>query len=208
AIWRDEFLLKCGFDFSQQSRVGGRVLRFAEDLRSLLKQSRGPREIRRLDQVLVRCCSWIIGSSGGEGQPITIAEAAAPDVALARFTPHVFHPGLHARVLLFQNAAIPEGEIHRPWHDSRNVGPTNRTVILLIEGEILEPFGIKRGGIVIEGSGAGKDLGVSSPTQALVPLRAIRGNVEEISFLPPDNVVLKLIQQLIGSFKGTGGLNR
>jgi len=84
----------------------------------------------------------------------------------------------------------------------------NRTVILLIEGEILEPFGIKCGGIVIERSGAGKDLGVTGPTQALISLRAIRGDIEEISFLPPDDVVLKLVQELIGSFKSTGGLNR
>src|SRR5208337_257351 len=84
----------------------------------------------------------------------------------------------------------------------------DRTVIFLIEGDVLKPFGIKRGGIVIEGSGAGKGLGISGPTQSLIPLRAIRGDVEEIPFLPPDDVVLKLAQQLIGSFKGTGGLNR
>src|SRR5208283_5488075 len=83
----------------------------------------------------------------------------------------------------------------------------DRAVILLIQSKILQPLGIERGRIVIEGSGAGKDLGVSRPTQALIALRAIRGHVEEISFLPPDDVVMKLVQHLTGSFKSTGGLH-
>src|SRR5208337_2973409 len=117
AIRRDEFLLKCGFDLFQQSSVGSRVLRFTEDLRSLLEQSRGVREVRRLDQVLVRSCARITGIGGGESQPITKVVTAAPDVAIARFAPHVFYPSFHAWVLFFQNATITVGEIHRPRND-------------------------------------------------------------------------------------------
>ena len=117
AIRRNEFLLKCGLDLFQQSSIGRRVLRFTEDLRSLLKQGRGPREVGRLDQVLVRGSARIARIGGGESQPITKVVTAAPDVAIARFAPHVFHPGFHAWVLFLQNAAITVGEIHRPRHD-------------------------------------------------------------------------------------------
>ena len=41
-----------------------------------------------------------------------------------------------------------------------------------------------------------ENLGVSSPTEPLVALRAIGGNLEEIAFLSPDDVVLELVQQL------------
>ena len=74
-------------------------------------------------------------------------------------------------------------------------------IVLLIERDVFQPLGIKRGGVVIERSRSRKDLRVAGPTQALVALRAVRGNVEKVSFLSPNNVVLQLVQPRIGTFK-------
>ena len=73
----------------------------------------------------------------------------------------------------------------------------HRAVVFLIERDILQPLGVKRSGVMIERSGSRENLRVPSPAQAFVALRAVRGDVEKISFLAPKNVVLQLIQKSI-----------
>ena len=73
----------------------------------------------------------------------------------------------------------------------------------LIGGHVLQPFGVEGRDIGVEAGGAGEDLGIAGPAQALIALRAVGRDVHEIAFLAPLNVVLQLIDHRIGALEGS-----
>lgn len=58
----------------------------------------------------------------------------------------------------------------------------------LVVAQIVEPLFHKRADIVIERRGIAKRVYIARPAQALVALRAVGGDIDKISALPPHNV--------------------
>jgi hypothetical protein len=67
----------------------------------------------------------------------------------------------------------------------------------LIGGHILQPLGKEGGDVHVERRCSGKRLRVARPSEPLVALRTIGRDVHEIALLPPDDVVLQLVQELV-----------
>ena len=65
-------------------------------------------------------------------------------------------------------------------------------------------FSIESVGVSQEGGRAAEDLGVPRPAHALVPLGAVRGNVQEIAPQAPFDVAFQPVQERIGTGKTTG----
>ena len=61
-------------------------------------------------------------------------------------------------------------------------GPSGKALLIGHVGEILAEEGV---GPHMIGSSSRENLGVPGPTQALVPLGAVRGNIKIVSLLPP-----------------------
>lgn len=88
-------------------------------------------------------------------------------------------------------------------HQSRrNIGegPLSRLSVY----HVLEPLGEKGGDIGVQASSLNKHLSVAQPAQALIALRAVGGNAEEISPLSPHDIGKKLIDQLARALKLSG----
>ena len=83
----------------------------------------------------------------------------------------------------------------RAGDQARCVGLAGRT--WPSSGFVLQLFGKESLHIHVEGSCRREHLGIRGPTQALVPLRAVGGNVDKVAFLAPDNIVLKLIEKCV-----------
>ena len=76
---------------------------------------------------------------------------------------------------------------------------------ILRVGHILRPLGHEAGDVHVEGGSAHKDLNVARPAQPFVALRAVGRHIDEIALLSPDDVVLKLVEQRVGTFKSPVG---
>ena len=71
----------------------------------------------------------------------------------------------------------------------------NRAGLLLVGREILQPLAEEGGNVHVESRRSREDLCITSPSQAFVPLGTVGRDVEEVSFLPPKNVGLQLIDR-------------
>ena len=58
-----------------------------------------------------------------------------------------------------------------------------------------------------EGRGGGEDLEVAGPAEALVALRAVGGDVEEVALHPPHHVVVQLGHQRVGDLEAADALH-
>ena len=74
----------------------------------------------------------------------------------------------------------------------------------LLGGQVPQPLREEGGHVEVEGGGPAEGLGVAGPAQALVALGAVGGDVQEVALLPPADVVLELIDQLVRALEGTG----
>src|SRR5262245_33544237 len=66
----------------------------------------------------------------------------------------------------------------------------------LVERQIPQPLGEEAGDIHVKRRRGCESLRVPGPAETLVALRTIRRNVEEVSLLPPDDVVKQSVQQI------------
>ena len=69
---------------------------------------------------------------------------------------------------------------------------------MLIGGQVAQPLGKELLRVKIHAGGAGKDLRIAHPAQALVALGTIGGNVHKIALLAPDDVGEQLVQHGLG----------
>jgi len=155
---------------------------------------------------------------------ISASPAGVPNVLVAGGAPHILHPCFHAVILLCQDAEIAISEVHRPRDNDGCIGPPrgggsslarlagkrvanhvgDGAVVLLVERQILQPFGIKAGDVMEERCRRRKNLRIARPAQPLIALGTVRGDIQKIAFLSPDDVVLQLIDQRAGTFKFPG----
>ena len=167
-------------------------------------------------QILVGRCAGIVSASRLEREPITKVKAFRPEKTRTRLCPLVFHPRTHAWVLSRENSGVSVGLIDIPRDDDRHIRPArtrretrigasddignhprHRAIGMLIGCDISEPLRKKSGNVHVERRGAREDLRVTRPTESLVTLRTIGGDVEEVSALSPDDVLLQPVHQRI-----------
>ncbi len=147
--------------------------------------------------------------------------------------PHEADPGLHAVILLLQDSLIPIDQVQGPGIDHCHICPGCRRmgslrqqpVILLLAADdvrhhmghaslrglvcrhILQPFPEESIGIHQKTCCAAENLGIPGPSHPLVTLGTVCGNIQEIPFKPPEDIVLKLVHQRVGTGKASRGFH-
>src|SRR5512132_2845032 len=134
--------------------------------------------------------------------------------------------GHHRVELISKDLAIPICPPQRPRHPDSGIAPDSGTVrdrpvlralyilqdvwhngchetvrCLLLRCKILQPVAKEILHIEQVGGGGCEDCDVTGPSEALVPLWAIGGHVEEVAACSPDNVSMQLIEQLVGALE-------
>ena len=128
---------------------------------------------------------------------------------------------MHTFPVFFQNPAVSISLIHYPGNNHCHITPCRRTVLAQnirhhmrnsffqrrLCCHIMHPFGKEQRGIHIQRSCPGKNLCISCPSQTLVTLRTVCGNIKEITSHSPLNITLQLINLIIGTGKTSGRLH-
>ena len=131
---------------------------------------------------------------------------------------HIVHPFFHDGEMLFKQLFVAVGAPNFIRHDTRRIAPGGRrlllikmrndpidfTVLALFERHILHPLGKKALDIEVDSPRAAKHLRVARPAETLVPLRTVGGDVEIVALLPPNNIMIQLIDLLIAADKIAG----
>ena len=91
---------------------------------------------------------------------------------------------------------------HHLRHDA-----VDRAVGQLLGCHISQPLLEEFLHIVVDGSGLAEHLGVTGPTQPLVSLGAIGGDIQVVALLTPNDVVVQLIDLLVAAGEITGALH-
>ena len=73
--------------------------------------------------------------------------------------------------------------------------------------DVRQPFPEELPDIVLQGRGAAEDLAVAGPAVALVPLRAVCGDIQVIAFLAPDDIAEELVEHRIAAVQPAGALH-
>ena len=89
----------------------------------------------------------------------------------------------------------PGGVLHGDRHNTAD----NTVFLGLLDGHVTQPLFHELLNVEVDGGGAAEYLRISRPTHSLVSLRAVRGNVNEIAFLTPDYISVKLIDFFISA---------
>ena len=129
---------------------------------------------------------------------------------------------LHGRVHGGKDIRIAVGQIHGPGHEDAGVAPEGDGLFGHGEGEavplhghrvgdaavprlfrldVFEPFLQKSAGVKIIAGGGREQGDVARPAHALVALRAVGGDIDEVRFAAPDEIALQLVEPLVRAGK-------
>ena len=151
-------------------------------------------------------------------QPVAKVRAAQPQELFLARAVHIVHPSFHDGEMLFKQLFVAVGAPNFIRHDARRItpggrrllfikmrnDPIDRTVLALLERHILHPLGEKALNIEVDSPRAAKHLRIARPAETLVPLRTVGGDVEIVTLLRPQNIVIELIDLLIAAHKIAG----
>ena len=179
----------------------------SKDLSGLDDQSGGICIERRSDEIISRR-SLVAARRCIQSQPVTEMPSAGPQILCGGDGSDIIHPFLHAVELIGEDLRIPVSQIDLPRADGGCVTPgsagivsrkvvrdhhTDSAVFPLLRRHIMEPLGKESFHIKIVAGGLHEHLGISGPAQPLIPLRAVRRHIQEISLLSPENVGDQLV---------------
>ena len=153
----------------------------------------------------------------GERKPVTVVGDRANKVVRGSLLEA--HPAFHHFEVLANDARIPVAHPKGPRDDGRGVRPGGGTVTALEDvwanrGNLpvfelgfahvtqVLPQEIVR--IKIAAGGAAEDFRVPRPSQTLIPLRAVNGDVEEVPPLSPDDVFVETVEFGVTALEGAG----
>ena len=172
-----------------------------------------------------------------QGQPVAQLAAPQPQAPAAVslvVLADALHPGLHHGVLLPQQRQIAVVLVDGPGHHGGHVAPDGAAVRAAAEPEgaglvgrlggghkeghralviplflphVVEEVVEEGGHVQIFAGGGGDDGRVAGPAQALVPLGAVGGDVQEVVKLPPHGVVEQLVDPAVRRLNGAGGVD-
>jgi hypothetical protein len=122
--------------------------------------------------------------------------------------------------VLRQQGLVAVAQVHGPRADHGGIRPGRAAVgadaldmrgdgghlplASLCIGDVALPLGKEAGNVAIPGGGPAEDLGVAHPAEALVALRAVGGDLEEIAPLAPVDVALELVDERVVAGKRAG----
>ena len=155
-------------------------------------------------------------------EPVAELERVRPE-SVGRDAQHGVDPVAHAGVLRAQHAIVAEALAQHPRGDRRGIAPRGhggraaearqrgghdeRDVALvarLLEGEVAQPRREESVAVVEEARGRAEDLQVAGPPEALVALRAVGGDREEVAAHPPHDVLVQAIQLRVRGLEPAG----
>ena len=129
---------------------------------------------------------------------------------------HGVDPVAHARVRVAQHARVAEALVQHPRHDGRGVAPGGGRAAdaergkggrhderhhavraALLVREVAQPRREERVAVGEEARGGREDLDVARPAEALVALRAVGGDREEVAAHAPHDVLVQAVEQLV-----------
>ena len=156
-----------------------------------------------------------------QAQPIAILETSLPKAVFAALAVDIIHPNFHAFVLLVDHPAVAVGFIQRPWYCRSGIAPVGSAVLaaadthaenirhhlhhaagcILVCRQIPQPLAHEWHHISVDGSGGCKCGGIASPAQPFAALGAIRGHIQIIVPLAPQNIFPKSIDPAVRASK-------
>ena len=139
----------------------------------------------------------------------------------------IIDPSPHHWQTLAQLYSIAISHVKLPWNYAGGISPRggdacffiaavsetvrhnsgDRAVRPLLQRHVIQPFVKKSLDIVVNGSRATEHLCVSGPAKALVTLRAIRRNIQIVAPLPPENIVIELVDICISAAKTASAIH-
>ena len=129
------------------------------------------------------------------------------------------HVALHRVPVALDEAEIAVAAPGDPRHDHAGVGPGRRAVALehqprrhvgvravgrLRVEDVVAPLGDEGADVHVQRRGGEEDLRIGEPAQALVALRAVGGNGDEVAALAPVDVAPELVDQLVRALEPSG----
>ena len=210
----DKLAGECGADLSEQRGEAGGIAFFPQLRGDLAQQFRAVREVGCADHVLWR--GAVLGAGGIDGEPVA-EERVGPDEIPAGFFQEGEMPD-HRGVVIGEDFCVAGEAPDVPRDDDAGVAPAGVSVFEndvrreVGEGAVgalavahgAHPLREERAGIHVVERGGREDLGVAAPAEALVALRAVGGEVEEVSLLPAHDAALEPVDERIGALKGAG----
>ena len=125
-------------------------------------------------------------------------------------------PAAHHVEVFLKHREVAGADIDFPRHDRCGVRPAgaaagvsenaghvrdnagNGAVRILVEAHAFQPACEEGIHIGVEDRGGGESLRITRPAEAFVALRAVGGDIEEISAQAPDDVALELVEHFVG----------
>ncbi|OPZ95859.1 MAG: hypothetical protein BWY71_02098 [Planctomycetes bacterium ADurb.Bin412] len=119
--------------------------------------------------------------------------------------------------MVFDNRGVVIHLVERPGADDTGITPPGDpstpiagshigvgTIVKLTVIQRIEPTGKEGSDIHIVRTGADKYLGVPGPAHPLIPLGTVGRHLQVIAPLPPDDIMVQLVEHGVGTFKETG----
>ena len=204
-------------DLRRQCRVARRVVCVPQDARRLRQEMTGSGEVGRRDEVGVGPRRERVLRGCGGVEPVPRLPVRLPDVAGSSAFVHQVDPGPCALVLATQqlHVAVPlEQQVrqhdrhvapHRPRlvrvpvvvaRDEGHV-PRHRSIVALLRRDAPEPVREHSRGAVDPSARGHEEVQVTCPAEALVPLRAVGRDIDEVGPHAPHDVVVQPLEVLV-----------
>ena len=180
---------------------------------------RGMREVSRPDPVARH--GRVLRGHRVDGQPVAVGRARTDQVLGSALL--IADPALHRVVVLRQDFLVAVVPVNLPRTDHTGIGPCRiaelmravfaenigrhvriRAVGTLAVAQVLQPFAEEIPDIVVKSRGADEDLRVAGPTETLVALRTIGGDVEEVAAQTPTDVAIEVVEQRVRAAELSG----
>ncbi len=157
-------------------------------------------------------------------EPITELETLVPQSLLASEAGDEIDPHTHALELLGQNARIAVALVKHPGHEHRGITPGSRrygghgydvgdnkwydaSCSVLLGSQVRQPRGKESSAVVEEASRGCEYLDVAGPAQALVALRAIGRDAEEVAAHAPHHILVEPVDQWVRALEPPSALH-
>ena len=170
----------------------------------------------RLPRLVRRC---------GRVEPVAeLEDRVVPEVWFGRASGDVVDPRPHAGELGAEQLDVTRAAMDVPGDEGRCIAPTcgdlgqehtrdrrdddrHGAVVTLLATQVCEPPFEQPAHVVQVAGGRAEREQVTGPTESLVALGTVRGQVDEVAAHRPHDVVVEALQQLVRALEGAGALH-
>ena len=197
-----------------------RVLRRVEDLGSLCHLTGDLREVGGGHEVPVGLAAGRVVVGCVRVEPVAVLEPGRPRRVLVESAGDVADERRHRLVGTLEDRCVAVVLVERPGQADGDVAPQrsrrrcvrqdvrddprDEALLLLFEREVAQPGTKHAADVVQEGRRRGEGVDVAGPAEALVALRAVRGDTDEVVAHRPDDVLVQAVQPLVGGGQPPG----